>query len=89
MKEMERRQRKEEKAARKAVRKMARMAAMANWEECQWLLCVIFVTTYNYQVHPVYPSDTGNLEWHDPAPESDHDFPRSPDDEWNKFYYND
>jgi hypothetical protein len=48
----------------------------------------MFVMGHNYQVHPVYPSNTDDLEWQDPAPELDCKFPRFPDNEWNEVYYN-
>jgi hypothetical protein len=81
MKEMERRRRKKEKAERKEARRAARVAR-------QRLLDAMFVMAHNYQVHPVYPSDTDELEWRDPTPVSDREFPRSPEDQWNEVYYN-
>jgi hypothetical protein len=59
------------------------------FKECQRLLCAMFVMAQNYQVHPVYPSGTDDLEWRDPAPELDHKYPRSPGNQWNEVYYND
>jgi hypothetical protein len=58
MKEIQRRQHKAKKAARKAARKVVKI----KWEERQQLLHAMFVMGHNYQVHPVYPSNTDDLE---------------------------
>jgi hypothetical protein len=85
MEELQRRARR----ARKAARRAARLAARIKREERKRLNRAIFVMAHNYQVHPVYPSDDDDLEWLDPTPESDREFPKSPDDQWNEVYFND
>jgi hypothetical protein len=72
---MQRRKCKAERAARKAARKI---------KQEERLLRAMFVMAHNYQVHPVYPSNTDNLEWIDPTPESDCKYPRSPDNQRTK-----
>jgi hypothetical protein len=42
------------------------------------LLQAIFLIASDLQVHPVYPSDTDDLEWRDPT--LDHESPHSPED---------
>jgi hypothetical protein len=81
MKELERCHRKKEKAERKEARRAARVTAQVNFEECQRLLGAMFVMARNYQVHPVYPSGTDELEWHNPTPVSDRESPRLPEDQ--------
>jgi hypothetical protein len=72
------------------ARKAAKAVREATFEEHQRLLLAMFEMAQNYQVHPVYPSDTaGKMEWHDSTPESDREFPKLPDDQWNELYYND
>jgi hypothetical protein len=96
MKEMAQRWHIQEKTARKTTSKAER-AVIQEWVECQHILQVehlrllsaMMEMAQNYQVDPVYPSDDNLLEWHDPTPELDCIYPRSPSDKWNKVYYND
>jgi hypothetical protein len=40
----------------------------------------IRVIAQQLEVHPVYPSDTDELEWRDPTPDGNYHYPRSPSD---------
>jgi hypothetical protein len=51
------------------------------------ILDAMFLIAQDFQVIPVYPSDTDDLEWRDPTPASDRVYPHSHEDYDPSVYF--
>ena len=49
------------------------------------LLCTMRFIAWDLQVNPVYPSDTDDLDWQDPTPDSDKESPYSLSNYYDKI----